>query len=134
MNFVNNYMYFNNSVSIYGPDVFFNNVRTGKNRYVNAFLNSYPYIKNRACSYLKIYGKGREQEAIADFLRGEFISFLSPLFGIVNLPNDVKNILIGELLIECGYKKIGDTYEIIGFLGIIGVVIFASVLISKFAK
>ncbi len=135
MNFVNDYnMQANSQLNGYyypidNTEIFFNNVRTGRKLYVADFLNKRQDIKNRACYLLNQSEKGKEEETIIKFIRNEFISMTFPLYDIFNLPNtlpkDVEDILVGQMLDSCGYKKTADFYKAFGiisaFVTIVGV-------------
>jgi hypothetical protein len=131
--YVNSYYYPNNYV-----ELFFNNVRTGGKLYVANLLNSRQDIKNIACYRLKQSVKGKEKEAIIKFIRNEFFNLLFPPFGILNslftLPKDIEDILVGQMLDSCGYKKTADFYTALGF-GSIGIlfigVVSAAIWVGK---
>ena len=114
---------------INNTELFFNNVRTGRELYVADFLNKRQDIKNRACYLLNQSEKGKEEETIIKFIRNEFMTMAFPLYGIFNLPNtlpkDVEDILVGQTLDSCGYKKTADLYKVFGiisaFVTIVGV-------------
>ncbi len=128
--YVNSYYYPNNYV-----ESFFNNVRIGGESYVTNFLNNRRDIQNRACYLFNQSEKGKEKETIIKFIENEFMGMAFSFYGIFNLPKDIEDILVGQVLDSCGYKKTAYFYTALGYgsIGIlfVGAVVSAAIWVGK---